>query len=81
MAYFSNGTEGEILDEQCSKCFYESDDFTILCPISGVQTHYNYSQCGNKDLEDAINWLVDEKGNCKMKPLIDQLKEVLCQRK
>ena len=78
MAYFSNGTEGENLDAQCSECLHGSDDLTILCPIAAVQMDFNYVQCrdGNEALMEAMNLLVDEKGNCKMKPLIDQLKEV-----
>ena len=45
MAYFSNGTEGEKLDAQCSECLHGSDDLTILCPIAAVQMDFNYVQC------------------------------------
>ena len=33
MAYFSNGTEGEVFVEQCCKCKYGKS----LCPIAWVQ--------------------------------------------
>ena len=73
MAYFSNGTEGEILDEQCAECSVADD---APCPVLWVQTTYNYSQI-DKDgeptlLSEAINCLVDEKGQCKMKVIIDK---------
>ncbi len=64
MAYFSNGSEGEVLDEQCVKCLpYDP------CPIALVQLEYNYTQCsaGQEKMRELMNCLVDEKGNCRMK--------------
>ena len=72
MAYFSNGTEGEILDEQCFECLHSIDDFTIYCPIAAVQAEFNYRQCKNPELKAAMNFLIDEKGNCQMKPIIER---------
>lgn len=71
MAYFSNGSEGSYLDEQCDECAVAND---APCPVLFVQTHYNYDQLkdGNELLREAINMLVDEKGNCKMKTIIDK---------
>lgn len=77
MAYFSNGTEGEALDEQCWECLHSEDDLT-LCPIMAIQMEFNYKQCDekNKDLRAAMNMLVDDKGSCLMKPLIDKIKNL-----
>lgn len=73
MAYFSNGTEGMILDEQCAVCIHEDQD--AGCPIALVQMLYNYDQIGNDDLQAAMNILINEKGRCQMKPLIDKLRK------
>jgi hypothetical protein len=64
MAYFPNGASGDVLDAQCAKCL-PSDP----CPIWFVQTEYNYEQLnpGNERMRELINYLVDEKGQCKMK--------------
>lgn len=72
MAYFPNGSAGEIFDNQCAGCLH--NDPEVGCPIAFIQTHYNYDQLneGNKQLREAINFLVDEKGQCEMKPLIDK---------
>ena len=72
MAYFPNGTAGDILDQQCAKCLHHNPD--IGCPISFVQTHYNYDQCddGLEKMQELLNILVNEKGICQMKPLIEK---------
>jgi len=69
MAYFPNGTSGEVLDKQCGECILPDD---APCPILWVQMTYNYSQLddGNELLKEAMNCLVDEEGACKMKPLL-----------
>lgn len=71
MAYFSNGAEGGYLDAQCGECPLRDD---APCPILLVQSLYNYEQLdkGNGKLREAMNLLIDEGGNCKMKPLIEQ---------
>ena len=70
MAYFSNGSEGEILNEQCCDCLVAED---APCPILLVQMTYNYDQLkdDNKQLREAMTMLVDDSGQCKMKPIID----------
>jgi len=68
MAYFSNGTEGEVLDEQCSDCRINMD---AACPILWVQMTYNYEQVRNEKMKEIINCLVDKDGICQMKPIID----------
>jgi len=73
MAYFANGTEGEILDEQCSDCRIPDD---APCPVLWVQTHYNYKQLdkGKETLtSELMNCLVDENGKCLMKVEIDKV--------
>ena len=72
MAYFSNGTEGAILDVQCMKCRLADE----ACPIAIVQMDYNYDQIELEDkgfpqLRKAMNELIDKKGICKMYELIN----------
>jgi len=71
MAYFSNGTEGMILDAQCIDCIHA--DPNACCPIASIHWTYNYTQCdeGQANLKDAMNTLVSEDGTCNMKRLID----------
>lgn len=71
MAYFSNGTEGMILDDQCAECpVGESED--SCCPVHAIQMLYNYDQLkkGNEQLKEAMNVLVDDKGKCQMRVAI-----------
>lgn len=70
MAYFPNSSAGETLDQQCSDCKIPDD---APCPVLLAQMVYNYEQVGNPKLKDCLNTLIDEKGNCQMKPLIDKL--------
>lgn len=72
MAYFSNSTEGMYLDEQCARCIHE--DPNDGCPVAFVQQIFNYDQIGNDYLQKAMNLLVNESGDCQMKPLIDKLR-------
>lgn len=74
MAYFPNGTAGECLDDQCFSCIHGMND-SIMCPVKLVQTHYNYDQLneGNEDLRAAIDLLVDEKGECQMKTVMEKV--------
>ena len=71
MAYFSNGSEGEILHNQCAECPIPDD---AACPILWVQLNYNYQQLDKDGKEtltsEVMNCLVDRKGICKMKPLV-----------
>jgi len=72
MAYFSNGIDGNRLDVQCGECPYGQS----FCPIWGVQHDYNYIQCDEKEknLKNALNILIDEKGICQMFELIKEVK-------
>jgi hypothetical protein len=73
MAYFSNGSEGMVLDAQCAKCKIPND---APCPILFVQMNYNYEQFtdGKRNkISEVLDSLVDKEGNCRMKPILDQL--------
>ena len=76
MAYFSNGSEGEILDIQCAECIHA--DETAMCPIALVQLEYNYDQCakGQEKLRAAMEIPVDKNGKCNMKDAIDCMGKV-----
>jgi len=63
MAYFSNGTEGMVFDEECMSCRYGQDP----CPIAMVQMHYNYDAVNNKVARKILNDLVKNDGTCTMK--------------
>ena len=71
MAYFSNSTEGAVLDEQCCDCRIGMDN---PCPVAFVQGYYNYMQVkkGNKALRGCLSMLVREDGSCAMKETIDE---------
>jgi hypothetical protein len=62
MAYFSNGTEGEVFDEQCAQCRYGEKP----CPIELVQMLYNYDACNNEVATKILNRLVKQDGTCTM---------------
>lgn len=73
MAYFPNGSAGEYLDNQCGECPLPMD---APCPILSVQLDYNYEQHDKEGLRtkvsEVLNRLVNEKGDCQMKPLLDK---------
>lgn len=62
MAYFSNGTEGMVFDEQCSLCKYGEKP----CPIALVQMEYNYDACNNDVARKILDTLVKDDGTCMM---------------
>lgn len=74
MAYFSNGSEGMVFDEECAECPL----FDKHCPIALAQSAYNYEACNNPIAREILNLLVKQEANrgyigCQMKPLIDEL--------
>ncbi len=73
MAYFPNSSAGAILDNQCYKCPIPDD---APCPIIYVQTIYNYEQLDEDGKEtkvtEVMNCLVNEKGICQMKPILEE---------
>lgn len=68
MAYFSNGSEGMVFEDQCSKCKL-GDKY---CPIAWIQMDCNYEQ--HKDTTGTatkiLNSLVSQDGKCIMFQLL-----------
>jgi formate hydrogenlyase subunit 6/NADH:ubiquinone oxidoreductase subunit I len=64
MAYFSNGSEGAVFDDQCARCKYGDKP----CPIAAVQMEYNYDQHKDKTgtTIKLLNDLVKDDGTCNM---------------
>ena len=62
MAYFSNGSEGTVFEDQCARCKYGEEP----CPIAAVQLNYNYEACDNEVAENILNALVEQDGTCTM---------------
>ena len=60
MAYFSNGSEGMVFDDQCAKCKFGDKP----CPIALVQINYNYDACNNEVARNILNTLVKQDGTC-----------------
>ena len=45
MAYFPNGTSGDVFREQyCDRCKWDNDE---SCPIWAAHLMYNYEECNN----------------------------------
>lgn len=70
MAFFSKGSDSDVLEKQCVTCIHE--DPGTGCPIFYIQFTYNYDQVDNDDLKEAMNSLINEEGLCQMKPLIEK---------
>jgi hypothetical protein len=62
MAYFSNGSEGMMFEEQCARCKYGQEP----CPIAGVQLLYNYDAVNNDIASKILEYLVHDDGTCEM---------------
>jgi len=64
MAYFSNGTEGMVFDDQCARCKYGQHP----CPIALVQIDANYDQLKDETgtARKILNHLVKQDGTCTM---------------
>jgi hypothetical protein len=41
MAYFSNSTDGDVLEDQCSECLLNLNE-DVDCPVHSVQCRFNY---------------------------------------
>lgn len=68
MAYFANGSEEAVFDQECSNCKYGED----ACPIALVQMTYNYDACNNKTARAILNDLVKDDGTCEMKKVFSK---------
>lgn len=62
MAYFPNGTAGEVFQDQCARCRYGEK----ACPIWFVQYEYNYAACNNEVATKILDQLVKNDGTCAM---------------
>ena len=64
MAYFPNGSSGEVLEIQCGRCPLGDGP----CPVVGIQMLYNYDQLddGQEKLKYAMSMLVDDQGICQV---------------
>jgi len=62
MAYFPDGIEGSVFEEQCAKCKYGK----VYCPIVFVQILYNDDACNNKTARAILDTLVKQDGTCAM---------------
>jgi len=61
-AYFSNSTEGDCFEYQCSLCKYGQES----CPIFLAQFIYNYDACNNEVARKILDSLVSNDGTCSM---------------
>ena len=65
MGYFSNGTEGEIFQEQYgARCLHNGDENGEgpLCPVWELHLLYDYDQLKNKDLAHCLGALIPRQG-------------------
>lgn len=62
MAYFPNGSAGEVFDEQCGRCRYGQE----ACPIYLAQLTFNYDACNNEVASKILDSLVKNDGTCQM---------------
>ena len=69
VAYFPNGSAGEVLDNQCAGCLLGDAG----CPTQLVQLMYNYDQIDVPKLREAMEILVSEEGKCKTGSLLADL--------
>jgi hypothetical protein len=65
VAYFSNSTDGDILQQQCDECPLGREG--MHCPAFLVQSLHNYDQVGNEKLKSAMELLIDKKGECQLR--------------
>lgn len=75
-AYFSNSSDGEVFDQECSDCIL----WNKPCPVSIVQNSYNYDACNIPVARAILNDLVKQDENykyigCQMKPILDLLRQ------
>lgn len=60
-----------MLDMQCLDCPIGRHG-DAPCPILWMQLEYNYKQVNNPLAREIMNTLIDEKGNCQMKPVVEK---------
>lgn len=70
MAYFANGSEGDVFDNQCAICKFGDKP----CPIAYVQMTYNYDAVNNDTATKILGELVMDDGTCLMLKRFPELK-------
>lgn len=62
MAYFSNGSDGMVFDDQCARCKFGKSP----CPIAFVQMNANYDQHNDPSgtAKKILDHLVKNDGTC-----------------
>ena len=88
MAYFSNGSEGEVLDEQCADCplgygwkyprqgqLFVPQEEPRPCPTALVQIDHNYDQVKNEKLREAMDKLIATNGECLTRKLLLEIRQ------
>lgn len=71
MAYFSNNSDPNSwrFDSQCMSCPLADKG----CTIAAAQMIYNYDQCDNEQLKEALELLVSTEKGCRIFPLLKEL--------
>ena len=63
MAYFPNGTAGELFESrECFDCIHEGPPEGPGCAIMLIHLVWNYDQCDNEQLQDVMQALIDDEG-------------------
>jgi hypothetical protein len=89
MAYFPNGSSGDVLDAQCADCplgygwndpnqkrLFDPEKQARPCPVALVQLMYNYDQVGIEKFEDAMNCLINKDGICRIREQLVEIRSV-----
>lgn len=64
MAYFSNGTEGDLYFEAyCSRCEHLPEEEDRDCPIRSAHFFYNYDQHKIPEVKSILNMLIPRSRN------------------
>ncbi|MCK9274831.1 MAG: hypothetical protein M0P57_07060 [Syntrophales bacterium] len=79
MAYFQNGTDSELIDNECRNCELGKE----LCPVYLAQCLFNFEQMeeGKERLMQVLHLLIDDNGTCQMKKLIEKRNQEQGKRK
>ena len=88
MAYFPNGSSGEVLDAQCANCplgagwndpsqqqLFEDERPMRPCPVALVQLMYNYDQIGVEKLRNAMTILINDSGICQVRQQLAEIRK------
>lgn len=73
MAYFPNGSAGDVLQRQCDSCPIGAEP----CPIALAQSLYNFNAVGNEVATAVLDGLVAPDGACQMVQIIRRLADRL----